>query len=45
MTVQELCGFSNQQARRTVEKMKADNIIEMSCSGKYAKYVLAKRYI
>lgn len=45
MTVQELCGFSNQQARRTVEKRKADNIIEMSCSGKYAKYVLAKRYI
>ncbi len=45
MTVQELCGFSNQQARRTIEKMKAENIIEMSCSGKYAKYVLPKRYI
>ena len=28
-TVQELCGFTDQQARRTIEKMKEENIIEM----------------
>lgn len=40
ITVQELCGFSNQQARRKLEKMKTENIIEMSCGGKYTKYIL-----
>lgn len=40
ITVQELCGFSNQQARRALEKMKTENIIEMSCGGKYTKYIL-----
>ena len=39
-TVQELCGFTNQQARRTIEKMKEENIIEMSNGGRYAKYIL-----
>ena len=39
MTVQELCGFSNQQARRTIEKMRKENIIVMSSGGKYAKSV------
>ena len=41
-TVQELCGFSNQQARRTLEKMKNENIILMSNGGRYAKYILMK---
>ncbi len=39
-TVQELCGFTDQQARRTIEKMKEENIIEMSNGGRYAKYIL-----
>lgn len=40
LTVQELCGFTVQQARRTIEKMQKENIIEMANSGRYAKYVL-----
>ena len=36
-TVQELCGFTDQQARRTIEKMKEENIIEMSNGGRYFK--------
>lgn len=39
-TVQEMCGFTDQQARRTIEKMKEENIIEMSNGGRYAKYIL-----
>ena len=39
-TVQELCGFTDQQARRTIEKMKEENIIEMYHGGRYAKYIL-----
>lgn len=42
MTVQELCGFSNQQARRTIEKMRKENIIVMSSGGKYAKYIMVE---
>ena len=38
--VQELCGFTDQQARRTLEKMKNENLIVMSNSGRHAKYVL-----
>lgn len=40
LTVQELCGFTVPQARRTIEKMQKENIIEMANSGRYAKYVL-----
>ena len=39
-TVQQLCGYTYQQARRTIEKMKEENIIEMSNGGRYAKYIL-----
>jgi ATP-dependent DNA helicase RecG len=39
-TVQELCGFSEQQARRTLEKMKKEGIIELAHGGRYAQYVL-----
>ena len=38
-TVQELCGFTEQQARRTIEKMQKEGIIEMSKGGRYAKYI------
>lgn len=39
-TVQELCGFTEQQARRTLEKMKNENIIVICSGGRYAKYIL-----
>lgn len=39
-TVQELCGFSEQQARRTLEKMQKEDIIKLSNAGRYAKYTL-----
>ncbi len=38
-TVQELCGFSEQQARRTLEKMKREEIIKLANGGRYAQYV------
>lgn len=38
--VQELCGFSEQQARRTLEKMQKEDIIKLSNTGRYAKYIL-----
>ena len=40
VTVQELCGFSEQQARRALEKMQKENIIKLTKAGRYAKYVL-----
>ena len=40
VTVQELCGFSKEQARRTLEKMQKENIIKLTEVGRYAKYVL-----
>lgn len=40
-TVQVLCGFSAQQARRTIEKMQAEGILKLANSGRHAKYVLA----
>ncbi|MDD6482532.1 MAG: FaeA/PapI family transcriptional regulator, partial [Lachnospiraceae bacterium] len=39
-TVQELCGFSAQQARRVLEKMQKEDLIKMSNTGRYAKYIL-----
>lgn len=39
-TVQVLCGFSEQQARRTIEKMKKEDIIKLANGGRYAKYTL-----
>lgn len=39
-TVQELCGFSEQQARRTLEKMQKEYIIKLANGGRYAKYTL-----
>lgn len=41
-TVQELCGFSNQQARRIIEKMQKEDILVMCNKGRYAKYILAE---
>jgi ATP-dependent DNA helicase RecG len=38
--VQELCGFSEQQARRTLEKMKKERLIKLANGGRYAQYVL-----
>ena len=39
-TVQEMCGFSEQQARRTLEKMQKEYIIKLVNGGRYAKYTL-----
>ena len=39
-TVQVLCGFSQQQARRILDKMQREDIIKLTNSGRYAKYVL-----
>lgn len=39
-TVQVLCGFTEKQARRTLEKMHHEEIIKLANGGRYAKYVL-----
>lgn len=40
--VRELCGFSKKQAIRTLNKMREENLIELSSMGRYAKYVIKK---
>ena len=39
-TVQLLCGFTEKQTRRTLEKMQCEGIIKLANGGRYAKYVL-----
>lgn len=38
--IQELCGFTRQQARSTVDKMRAEGLIELIGKGRGAKYIL-----
>lgn len=40
VTVQELCGFTEKQARNTLEKMHREGVIKLANSGRYAKYIL-----
>lgn len=42
VSIQELCGFTKQQARATIDKMRKENIIDMIGKGKSSKYVLVK---
>lgn len=42
VSIQELCGFTKQQARATIDKMRKENIIDMIGKGKASKYVLVK---
>lgn len=37
--IQELCGFTKQQARGTIDKMRQENILEMIGSGRAAHYI------
>lgn len=37
--IQELCGFTKQQARGTLDKMRQENILEMIGSGRAARYI------
>lgn len=39
-TVQLLCGFTEKQTQRTLEKMQHEGIIKLANGGRYAKYVL-----
>ena len=41
--VQELCGYNDNQARRTIEKLKKEGVIRNGKTGRYANYKLAKR--
>jgi ATP-dependent DNA helicase RecG len=38
----ELCGFTKQQARMTIDKMRKENLIELRAAGKKSCYVLCK---
>lgn len=37
----ELCGFTKQQARSTIDKMRHENLIELQGTGKLSRYVLS----
>ena len=38
--VQDLCGYTRQQARMTLDKMRKENLIILQGKGRYAKYVM-----
>lgn len=38
--VQDLCGYTRQQARMTLDKMRKENLIVLQGKGRYAKYVM-----
>ncbi len=38
--VQALCGYTRQQARMTLDKMRKENLIVLQGKGRYAKYVM-----
>ena len=40
-TIRELCGFTKQQARSTIDKMRNEQLLEMVGSGKAVKYILS----
>lgn len=40
--VRELCGFSQKQARIILQRMRKENLIELSEKGRYAKYIIEK---
>ncbi len=37
--IQEMCGFTKQQARSTIDKMRKEGILDISKHGKYSYYV------
>jgi ATP-dependent DNA helicase RecG len=39
----ELCGFTKQQARMTIDKMRKENLIELRGVGKKSCYVLCSK--
>lgn len=38
-SIQELCGFTKQQARRTIDKMKSENLIQLIGKGRSSRYI------
>lgn len=40
--VRELCGFSQKQARIILQRMRKENLMELSEKGRYAKYIIKK---
>ena len=42
-TIRELCGYTKQQARATIDKLKVEEGLQMVGSGKGAKYCLQKK--
>lgn len=39
--IRELCGFTKQQARAAIDKMRAENILRMEGKGKLSRYIKA----
>ncbi len=37
--IRELCGFTKQQARVVIDKMRAENILKMEGKGKLSRYI------
>lgn len=42
-SIRELCGYTKQQARLTIDKMREEQIIYMTGRGKSSKYGLIKQ--
>ena len=41
--IQELCGYNDNQARKIIEKLKKENIIQNDRTGRYANYKLVRK--
>ena len=37
--IRELCGYTKQQARAAIDKMRAENILKLEGKGKLSKYI------
>lgn len=42
-TVRELCGYTQKQARKTIEKMREENILTITGKGRTTKYILVSK--
>ena len=40
--IQEMCGFTKQQARSVIDKMRSENLITLTGQGPAARYVMHK---
>ena len=42
--IQEMCGFTKQQARSVIDKMRSEKLINLNGKGPAARYVISVSY-